>query len=88
MARETDPSTIPEPDRRVVEHVRRQMTRLGFELTAVTREPGAVGRWQAHWRVDDGDGGSVSYGASGETARAAARTALDNARSSLADQWQ
>ena len=88
LARPSDPSTIPERDRRAVEHVRRQMTRLGFELTTITLEPGAFGRWQAHWQVSDGDSGSVPYGASGETARGAARAALANARSSLADQWQ
>jgi hypothetical protein len=71
-------------DRRVITRVCLEMERLGFALVVLMREEGPPGRWQAHWRPKDARYATV-YGVSAESASRAARAALVEAESSLAD---
>jgi hypothetical protein len=70
-------------ERLAIERASREMDRLGCQITTIHKEPGASGRWQAHWRARDPSLQAISYGASGSTASAAAWTAVANALSDL-----
>ena len=80
-----DRNWVPESERLAIAELCREMERLGCEVTSVRRVSGATERWHTQWRVKDRRANVISYGASGETALAATRAALLNARSDLSD---
>lgn len=79
-----DPQGVLARDEQVaIERASREMDRLGFQITTITREPGDSGQWQAHWRVRDRRVRAISYGVSAATASAAAWAAVANAMSAI-----
>ena len=82
----TDPnshSALSRDERLTIEQANREMDGLGLQITTIYQEPGASGRWQAHWRAKDRRLAAIRYGASGSTAAAAAWMAVANALSDL-----